>query len=108
MKPVLSSKTQITLQTFGQMIKTARLERNMSQQDLAERTGVTRQTIILIEKGNPKVAIGTVFEVAGIVGIPLLSESRQGLQQLSTTVGHLTSLLPERAGKASVELDDDF
>lgn len=105
---MLSVKTQITLQTFGQMIKVARLERKLSQQALAERTGVTRQTIILIEKGNPKVAIGTVFEVASIVGIPLLAESRQELQQLSTTVGHLASLLPVRSEKPTIELDDDF
>nr|WP_211236691.1 helix-turn-helix transcriptional regulator [Atopobacter phocae] len=33
-------------------IKMARLEKEMTQQDLAERIGVTRQTIGLIEAGN--------------------------------------------------------
>lgn len=33
-------------------LKLARLERNMSQADLAQAAGVTRQTIGLIESGN--------------------------------------------------------
>ena len=33
-------------------LKLARLERNMSQADLAQAVGVTRQTIGLIESGN--------------------------------------------------------
>ncbi|WP_445486620.1 helix-turn-helix transcriptional regulator [Niallia sp. 03133] len=34
------------------MVKTARLQMNLTQQQLAELTGVTRQTISLIEKGK--------------------------------------------------------
>lgn len=35
-----------------------------------------------LEKGNPKVAIGIVFEAAAIVGVPLLAEDLEGLQKL--------------------------
>ncbi|QTR45953.1 helix-turn-helix transcriptional regulator [Thiothrix litoralis] len=104
----LSTRTQTVLQVFAGMIRAARLERKMPQQDLAERLGVSRQTISAIEKGDAKVAIGTVFEAAAIVGIPLLAESSRDLQRLSTTVAGLTSLLPERARVPQVELDDDF
>lgn len=90
------------------MVRAARLERKMPQQDLAERLGVSRQTVSSIERGDGKVAVGTVFEAAAIVGIPLLAESTRDLQRLSTTVAGLASLLPERARSVSAELDDDF
>lgn len=106
--PNLSLNTENTLHVFGAMIQVARRERKMSQQSLVERIGVSRQTISAIEQGDSKVAIGTVFEAAVVVGIPLLAESKQGLQQLSTVVAGLASLLPERARGRKVELDDDF
>lgn len=105
---VLSLRTQKTLQLFSSLIRAARLERKMSQQALAERLGVSRQTISALEKGDAKVAIGTVFEAATIVGIPLLAESTQELERLSTSVGSLATLLPERARSEELELDDDF
>ena len=107
-QPSLSTRTQTTLHVFGSMIRAARLERKMPQQELAERMGVSRQTVSAIEKGDAKVAIGTAFEAAAIVGIPLLAESTRDLQRLSMTVASLASLLPERARAPQVELDDDF
>ena len=53
-------------------------------------------------------ACGTGACAAVVVGIPLLAESKQGLQQLSTVVAGLASLLPERARARKVEVDDDF
>ena len=103
----LSLRTKTTLHVFGSMIRAARLERKMPQQELAERLGVSRQTVSTLEKGDAAVAIGTVFEAAAIVGIPLLAESTSDLQHLSTTVASLATLLPERA-RTPVELDDDF
>ena len=104
----LSLQTEKVLHVFGEMIRVARCERKMSQQSLAERVGVSRQTISAIEQGDSKVSIGTFFEAAQVVGIPLLAESKQGLQQLSTVVAGLASLLPERTRTQKVELDDDF
>lgn len=37
---------------FNNKVKLARVERNLTQEDLAERVGVTRQTIGLIEAGK--------------------------------------------------------
>lgn len=104
----LSLQTEKILHILGEMILIARSERKMSQQSLAERVGVSRQTISAIEQGDSKVAIGTVFEAAQIVGIPLLANDKKDLQQLSTVVAGLSSLLPERTRTQKVELDDDF
>jgi len=104
----LSLNTEKTLCVFGEMIQIARRERRISQQSLAERVGVSRQTISAIEKGDSKVSIGTVFEAAMVVGVPLLAENRQSLQQLSTVVSGLASLLPERTRTKKIKIDDDF
>jgi hypothetical protein len=64
--------------------------------------------VIAIEKGDAKVAVGTVFEAAIIVGVPLLAESRQNLEHLNNTVAHLLSVLPERSGRGKQPLNDDF
>lgn len=105
-KPVYSQQTLAILKLFGEMVRIGRLERKMPQADLALRINTSRQTVAAIEKGDPKVAIGTFFEAATIVGIPLFTENKYELQKLTTLVGSLAVLLPERIRKT--ELNDDF
>jgi transcriptional regulator with XRE-family HTH domain len=111
MKPelrALSKKTILIVKMLGKLIKSARLERNMSQSDLAARLNVSRLTIINIEKGEANVSIGTVFEAATIVGIPLLGEDDQHLKANVKTISAISSILPKRGGRKRKELDNDF
>ena len=43
----------------------------MTQADLADRIGVTRQTIIAIEQGRYSPSLEMAFEIAGAFGVPL-------------------------------------
>ena len=43
----------------------------MTQQELAERIGVTRQTIVAIEKGRHSPSLDTAFRIAAVFGEPL-------------------------------------
>ena len=43
----------------------------MTQQDLAERIGVTRQTVIAIEQGRYSPTLETAFLIARVFGVPL-------------------------------------
>jgi putative transcriptional regulator len=43
----------------------------MTQQDLAERVGVTRQTILSIEKGNYNPSVGLAIRLARVFGVPV-------------------------------------
>ena len=80
----------------------------MSQEELARRLGVSRLTVRAIEKGSPTVALGTVFEAAVVVGIPLLAEDRSELGQLATSVAAIAQILP-KVGRGKVRnVDDDF
>ena len=104
----LSTQTQLVLKTLGAMIKAARLEQAYSQSDLAQRLGISRYTVMAMEKGDPSVSIAAVFESCTIIGIPLLAENTNRLLNLSNTVASFTSVLPERAQATMTELDDDF
>lgn len=53
-------------------IRTLRfLKGEMSQEQLAEAVGVTRQTIIAIEKGNYSPSLELAFKIARIFELPL-------------------------------------
>jgi putative transcriptional regulator len=43
----------------------------MTQQALAERVGVTRQTVIAIEQGKYSPSLEVAFRIAGVFGVPL-------------------------------------
>lgn len=43
----------------------------MTQAELAERIGVTRQTVIAIEKGKYSPSLEMAFQIAHVFGVPL-------------------------------------
>ena len=43
----------------------------MTQAELAERIGVTRQTVIAIEQGRYSPSLEVAFQIAGAFGVPL-------------------------------------
>jgi len=104
----LSKQTQLVLTTLGTMIKAARLEQSYSQSDLAQRLSVSRYTVMAMEKGDPSVSVGSLFEACTIIGIPLLAENTNRLLNLSNTVANFASVLPERTRTTITELDDNF
>ena len=63
-----SAITKEALRLLSLQIKMARKERRMTEAELAERIGVARSTVQLIEKGAPTVAVGLVFEARGLWG----------------------------------------
>ena len=103
-----SGFTQRALRVLGSLLKTARRDRTLSQTDIAERAGVTRQTIIAIEKGDPKVSVGTVFEVAHLLGIPLLSKDDEILSKWQSILSDFSGLLPKRVRHKKFKVSDDF
>ena len=62
----------MTQTTISNSIRRLRFERNeMTQQDLAERVGVTRQTINAIEAGKYSPSLEVAFRIAGALGVRL-------------------------------------
>lgn len=56
-------KLETNLQTVGEQIRLARLRRNLSVAQVAERASCSPLTISRIEKGTPTVAIGIYLRV---------------------------------------------
>ncbi|MGI9666719.1 MAG: helix-turn-helix transcriptional regulator [Acidimicrobiia bacterium] len=52
-------------------MRTLRAERDITQADLAQRLGVTRQTIIAVEKGKYSPTLQLAFEIAAALDVPL-------------------------------------
>lgn len=90
------------------LIRTARKERRLTVQDVADRAGISRGLLQRIEKGDMKCEVGVVFEVAAIVGIRLFDADGPALsQQLRQTEATLT-LLPKSIRKPTQVADDAF
>ena len=50
-------------------IRRLRFERNMTQEELALRTGVSRQTIMSIERGQTTPSVLLAFKIAAALGV---------------------------------------
>jgi putative transcriptional regulator len=61
------SKTSVT-----NTVRTLRFQHGeMTQQELADRIGVTRQTVIAIEQGRYSPSLEAAFRIARVFGAPL-------------------------------------
>lgn len=69
MRRTLLSSQQRTLTTLGENIRYARLRRDLSSEQIAERAGIARNTLIKIEKGDEGGAIGYYFRVLAVLGL---------------------------------------
>jgi putative transcriptional regulator len=52
-------------------LKVLRAERDWSQQDLAERLGVSRQSVNAIETGKYDPSLPLAFRIAGLFEVPI-------------------------------------
>jgi putative transcriptional regulator len=57
--------------TIRNQIRELRATREMTQQELADRVGVTRQTIIAIEQDKYSPSLETAFKVALVLGVSI-------------------------------------
>ena len=60
---ILLPETKKILEQMGLQIKYARLRRKISSELVAERAGISRATLVSIEKGAPSVSIGSYAAV---------------------------------------------
>lgn len=67
-RPLLPSQKR-KLETFGENIRFARLRRDLSSEQISERAGISRSTLIKIERGDEGVSIGNYFRVLAILGL---------------------------------------
>lgn len=66
--PVLMPKEKKILEQMGYQIRMVRQRRKLSVNLIAERAGVSRQSVWAVEKGSPSVVMGTYIRVLHAVG----------------------------------------
>ena len=68
-RQILFPKHQKMLRQLGENIKLARKRRKLTTIQVAERAGISRNTLYLLEKGSSSVSIGAVFNVLRVLGL---------------------------------------
>jgi transcriptional regulator with XRE-family HTH domain len=109
-KPLRSYSRQNieAVEFFAEMIRAGRIERKITTRDMARRAGVSRTLLQRIEEGDPRCAIGAVFEVAVIAGVTLFEADPDRLQTHRAALREKLSLLPKHARKSKRVIHDDF
>lgn len=102
------TQTRDAARVLGQQVAAARRRQRRTAADVAERANITRQTLRRIERGDPSVAIGLVFDVAAVLAVPLFGASRAELAGLAASGERDLALLPARVSGGHAEVDDDF
>lgn len=65
-----------SLKDLGNLIRTARSAKDLSQQELADMAGVGRRFVSELENGKPTLEIGRVLMVCQALGIDLVARKR--------------------------------
>ena len=68
-KKVILPEHQRMLQTLGESLRLARLRRHLSAAIVAERAGISRNTLYELEKGSASSSISTLFLVLFVLGL---------------------------------------
>ncbi len=92
---------------LGSRVRLARRERRWTLQELADRVGVTHVTMQKVERGDLTVALGTAFEAAALLGVPLFHEDHARRSLEAGRIEDRLAVLPQAVRKP-VEVDDDF
>ena len=92
---------------LGAEVRRARLERRWTVRELAERAGISPTTLQKVERGDPSVSLGTAFDAATLVGVPLFYTDDSRLADEAARLRRPT-LLPRAVRRPRRELDNEF
>lgn len=93
---------------FGAQVRQARIHRDWTVRELAERAGISKDTVLKVEHGDPSVALGTAFDLAVLVGVPLFFDDRRQLAYEAARERDRATLMGRRVRPNTVEPDYDF
>lgn len=100
--------TREVARLLGAQIRLGRIQRRFSQAELAQRVGVSAETMRKIERGDLGVALGSVFEAAAIAGVSLFDGDPDRRLGEARRIRELLMLLPARVDERAGPVRDDF
>ncbi|MBM7504225.1 helix-turn-helix transcriptional regulator [Agromyces aurantiacus] len=106
----LRPHVQDALTVWGQLIRQGRISRAWTARDLAARANVSEQTVLSAEAGNRGTAVGTMMDLADLVGVPIFGvEDRSEIAIRRQRGEEMLALLPSRVRQPrSGSTNDDF
>lgn len=93
---------------FGLMIRSKRIDRQLTISDVAERAGISRGLVHRIERGEMGSSIGVTFEVAAILGLRLFEAESTTLTRYLSMERDKIALLPQAVRTRATKVKDDF
>lgn len=103
-----SRLTTDALKLLSVQVRLARKQRGMTELELAERAGIARSTLQLIEKGDPRVDIGLVFEAATLAGVTLFVAEASSFGPQIERLEDKLALLPRSIRRPKGAVNDEF
>jgi transcriptional regulator with XRE-family HTH domain len=103
-----SRQTVAAAELLGLQIAQGRRERRLTAAELAERAGISVLTLRKAERGDPTVALGTMFELAGLAGVVLFTPDAAELAARTAHERDRLRLLPARIREPAGPVEDDF
>lgn len=106
----LRPHVQDALTIWGQLVRQGRIDRGWTAKDLAARANVSEQTVLSAETGNRGTAVGTMMDLADLVGVPVFGlQDRSEIAIRRRRGEEMLALLPLRVRKPQGRIvDDDF
>jgi len=93
---------------LGANLRTARLRRRMSQEQLMKAAGVDRKTLYRLENGLPGVSLGTAYSVLWALGLLPTAQALADPDQDEHGKLLERARLPKRARESVAALDNNF
>ena len=109
MARVITPQARDAARLLGAQVAAARRRRRWTAARLAEQANISEPTFRKIERGDATVSLGSVLDVAVLVGVPLFGVDAERLGELADHGEARVALLPARIVAIGDEgLDDDF
>ena len=105
-KYVLLPRLVKILEGLGEDVKLARLRRQLSAQQVAERAGISRSTLWQIEKGLPNVSMGYYAQVLFVLGLEKNLSDLASNDALGRKIQDAGLLMKSRAPKKKLKTDE--
>ncbi len=103
--PVLLPKVQRSLDAIGENIRLARLRRDLGAEMVAERAGISRQTLSSLENGAGSVSMAAWVQVLFVLGLEKDLESVAQDDELGRKLQD-AKLTPRRRARKSRQKDE--
>lgn len=104
--PVLLPKVQRRLEAIGENIRLARLRRDLSAEMVAERAGISRQTLSSLENGAGSVSMAAWVQVLFVLGLEKDLEEVARDDELGRTLQD-AKLTPRRRARKSRQKEEE-